>query len=108
LLIFRVNVWGCVECREREEMRAAARAKETDAEARLREVNTSAAELRAKLRPVDEYEASDKDAQLKRAAAGLEASKHRLAANEDKVKARLSAPALMLSGPPLGPSTALL
>lgn len=73
-------------CRERDELRAAARAKETEAETRLRDANASTSELRAKQRPVQEYEASDRDGQLKRAAAGLDASKQRLAANENKVK----------------------
>lgn len=54
----------------------------------MRDANAAASELRAKLRPVQEYEASDREGQLKRAVAGLDASKQRLAANENKVKVR--------------------
>lgn len=72
--------------REREEQRVAARAREAEVEGRLREAAAQASELRAKLRPVEEYQASDREEHLKRAAAGLDASKQRLEANEDRVK----------------------
>lgn len=77
----------CVD-RERGEQRASARARETEAEGRLREANAAASELRAKLRPVEEYTSSDKEEQLRRAGTGMDASKQRLEANDERVKVR--------------------
>ncbi len=78
---------GCIFYnRERGEQRTAARAREAEAEGRLREANAAASELRAKLRPVEEYASSDKEEQLKRAGAGMEASKQRMEANAERVK----------------------
>ena len=72
--------------RERGEQRASARAREAEAEKRLREANAAASELRAKLRPVEEYVSSDKEEHLRRAGTGLEASKQRLDANDERIK----------------------
>ena len=72
--------------RERDEQRTGARVKEAEAEGRLREAHAAASELRAKLRPVEEYQSSDKEEQQKRAGAALEASKQRLDANDERVK----------------------
>ena len=64
-------------CREREEQRAVMRAKEAEAEGRLRALHTHVLEFRSKARPVEEYTASDKAEQLQRAMQALEAARSR-------------------------------
>ncbi len=53
------------------------RAKEAEAEGRLRALHTHVLEFRSKARPVEEYTASDKAEQLQRAMQALEAARSR-------------------------------
>ena len=65
-------------CREREEQRAVMRAREAEAEGRLRALHAHVLEFRSKARPVEEYAASDKAEQLQRARQALEAARSRM------------------------------
>ena len=54
------------------------RAKEAEAEGRLRALHARVLEFRSKARPVEEYAASDKAEQLQRARQALEAARTRM------------------------------
>lgn len=72
--------------------RAAARAKETEAEGRLRQLHEHVLELRSKARPVEEYAASDRAEQLQKAVQALEGARKRMEQYEKHAQVRAQAP----------------
>lgn len=81
-------VYVKMKCREREEARESARAKEAAAEAELRQAHAQAAELRSKARPVEDYLTADKGAALAAARDTVAAAQRRLQAAENAARVR--------------------